>query len=174
MLQLSPNPLGIYLSRSPTRKQEQVTQSTFLEFPQQKRRKFLNEDVSEEVQTHCLNPLTLPSELIGAIFDDLTIDDALRFTAVPQRFLEIGWPHMEKKLMGFMGPWAGHRLVWLGEGPIEEYPPCMLSEDEKQEIAAGLNADEFEDGGWKPHPGDPVDLSDIVYWRYKETFHLSA
>ena len=68
--------------------------------------------------------------------------------------------------MGFMGPWAGHRLVCLGEGPIEDY---MLSEDKKEELTKGLDADEYEDGDdGKLHAGSPVDLSTIVDSRYQE------
>jgi len=122
----------------------------------QKRRKLSDHDASLEAAPQCLNLSTLPAELIGAVFDKLYIDDALCLAAVAQRFWEIGWPYMEKKLMGFMGPWAGHRLVCLGEGPIEDYPSCMLSEDEKEELAEGLDADEYEDDE-KSHAGSPVD-----------------
>lgn len=52
---------------------------------------------------------------------------------------------MKKKLMDLMAPWAGHRLVCLSKGPIEDYPSCMLSEGEKEEIAEDLNAEEYED-----------------------------
>lgn len=72
--------------------------------------------------------------------------------------------------MDFMGPWAGHRLVCLGEGPIEDYPPCMLSERQHQELAAGLNKDEVGDGeSPKRHAGGPAELHEIVSCRYKET-----
>jgi hypothetical protein len=103
------------------------------------------------------------------IFDELEIGDTLGLTAVAVRFWKMGWPHMEKKLVGFIGPWAGHRLVCLGDY-VKEYPPDMESEDEKQEIAAGLHADDFPEGERKPHPEDPVDLSVIAHWRYKRTY----
>lgn len=103
-----------------------------------------------------MNLSSLPAELIGAVFDKLYIDDALCLTIVAQRFWEIGWPYMEKKLMDLMAPWAGHRLVCLGEGPIEDYPPCMLSEDEKEEIAESLGAEEYkDDDDEKSHAGSP-------------------
>ena len=103
------------------------------------------------------------------IFDKLNIVEAFCFTLAAQRFWKIGWPYVEKKLMSFMGPWAGHRLVCLGEGPIEDFPPHMLSEDEKEELAKGLDADEYDDDkDGKLHAGSPVDLSLLVYSRYYE------
>lgn len=135
-------------------------------------RKLSNQDTSPEVATQCLNFSALPAELIGMVFDRLDIVNALRLTLAAQRFWEIGWPYMEKKLMGFMGPWAGHRLVCLGESPIEGYPPDMLNKDEKEELAKGLNADEYDDD-WDDEydivQGSPVDLITLVESRYCKT-----
>ncbi|MCJ1345649.1 hypothetical protein MMC31_003857, partial [Peltigera leucophlebia] len=126
-------------------------------------RKLSNQDTSPEAAIQCLNLSALPAELIGMIFDELNIIDALCLTVSAQRFWEIGWPYMEKKLMGFMGPWAGHRLVCVGEDPIEDYPPDMLNKDEKEELAKGLDADEYADDEYgKLHAGSPIDLSLLV------------
>ncbi|MCJ1347823.1 hypothetical protein MMC31_006053, partial [Peltigera leucophlebia] len=132
-------------------------------------RKLSRQDTSPEVATQCLNLSDLPAELIGMVFDELNIIHALCLTLAAQRFWDIGWPFMEKKLMGFMGPWAGHRLVCVGDYPIEDYPHDMLNKDEKEELAKGLDADEYGDDEYgKLHAGSPVDLSSLVDSRYYE------
>lgn len=119
--------------------------------------------------TRGLNLSNLPTELIGAVFDELDIVDTCYLSIVARSFWEIGWPYIVKKAMGFIGPWAGHRLVCLGEGPIEDYPPYMLSEDEKEELVEGLDADEYDDDDdEKSHAGSPVDLGHIASSRYEE------
>ena len=66
-----------------------------------------------------------------------------------------------------MGPWADHRLVCVGESPIEDYPPHILNKGEKEELAEGLDADEYWDEEYgKLHAGSPVDLSSLVNSRY--------
>lgn len=81
----------------------------------QKRRRLSNEDVlypkcrkllkkSQEVASRSPNLSTLPTELIGVIFENLRMDDALSLAVVAQRFWDIGWCYMEKKLMDSMAP----------------------------------------------------------------------
>lgn len=123
--------------------------------------------------------MSLPAELIGMIFDKLWITDALRLTLVSQRSWDIGWTYVEKKLMGFMAPWAGHRLICLYEDPkilgnvafytAGEYPPGMLSEDEEEELAIGLTSEDRDDDGTNmdEYTTIRVDLSMIALWRYE-------
>ncbi|MCJ1467391.1 hypothetical protein MMC07_006015 [Pseudocyphellaria aurata] len=142
-----------------------------------KRQKFLKE--SGAVSTPCRNLLRLPAELIGMIFDKLWITDALRLTLVSQRSWDIGWTYVEKKLMGFMAPWAGHRLICLYEDPKivrknavypeSEYPPGMLSIDEEEELSLGLTSEDHDDDGasMEAYTGIRVDLAIIALWRYE-------
>lgn len=85
---------------------------------------------------------TLPTELITPIFDQLCIEDTICLGLVSQRFWDIGWPYMEKKLMASMAPWAGHRLLCVGEDTFN-YPPDVLSINERKELAQGLTPDEL-------------------------------
>lgn len=100
---------------------------------------------SQQVVTQCSIFLTLPAELIGAIFDELDMFNALYLTGVCQRLREIGWPYLEKKFMNFLAPWAGHRLICVGEEhPDDVYPPDMLSKVEQEEMERGFTQDEFD------------------------------
>ncbi|MCJ1425626.1 hypothetical protein MMC29_003526 [Sticta canariensis] len=157
----------------------------------EKRRELLNEP--QEV-TQCSNLSILPTELVLAIFDELCMDDALCLALVAQRFWEIGWPNMEKKFMASMAPWAGHRLICLGD-ETEDHPLGSLSKNEEEELEHGLTEYElemakglaegqflfdveFEKGYNKDYLMDyslsattdiPVGLSKIVSSRYLDT-----
>lgn len=156
-----------------------------------KRRKHLNK---RQKATQCSNLSTLPTELIVAIFDELCMNDALCLAVVAQRFWEIGWPYTEKKFMASMAPWAGHRLVCLGED-TEDHPLGSLSKNEEEELEHGLTEyeleiakclaedqflsdEEFEEGYNKDYlmdyslsatTDDPVDLYKIASLRYLDT-----
>ncbi|MCJ1461906.1 hypothetical protein MMC07_000505 [Pseudocyphellaria aurata] len=113
----------------------------------QKRQRVSNADLSHEKRRKLSQGsqevlaqgkfLTLPAELIAAVFDQLCIDDALHLVLAAQLFWKIGWPYIEKKLMEFMAPWAGHRLVCMDR----HYYPSALSDH----VRTVLNAEEDED-----------------------------
>lgn len=129
------------------------SQEAFGNFTQVKRRKLSKEDAVREKRrtilnepqkaTQCSNLSTLPTELVVAIFDELCMDDALCLAVVAQRFWEIGWPNMEKKFMASMAPWAGHRLICLGQD-TEDHPLGILSKNEEEELEYGLTEYELE------------------------------
>lgn len=136
--------------------------------------------------------MTLPTELITPIFDQLCLEDTVCLSLVSQRFWDIGWPYMEKKLIASMAPWAGHRLVCVGED-TDSYPPGVLSKDEKKEFTQGLtpkelaaakilamervlsngldggNSDYYMQYGMNARTSDPVDLYKIAFLRYTNT-----
>lgn len=135
----------------------------------------------------------LPTELVCAVFDELCTDDAICLALVAQRFWDIGWPYVEKQLMGSMAPWAGHRLVCLGEDS-HNVPRGMLNDDEERELTQGLTprelaltkslavsqvlacddmnqdyVDHLMDYSTNARTDDPVDLYRFAYLRYAET-----
>lgn len=114
---------------------------------------------------------TLPAELIGMICDELCMDDLLRLALVARNFWNLAWPYMEKELMGFMAPWAGHRIICMGDVHTADNPPGMLSEGEEKELASGLTLDEvggcYFTGCDGPRFEDhDTSLSGIVEYRY--------
>lgn len=134
----------------------------------QKGRNLLNEP--QEVTTKRVNLSTLPAELIGAIFDELDVYGAVYLSAVSQRFWEIGLPYIEKKHVDCIAPWAGHRIVCLGDKhtDLADYPLGMLSKDEEEEMAQGLARDDVPVSlRVSDLQACPVDLSIIARLKYE-------
>lgn len=72
--------------------------------------------------------------------------------------------------MDFMAPWAGHRLICMGEelSTLDDLS-YVLTADEEQELEQGLDSRDYQeedDVGWDWHV--PVNLCKIVTWRYRD------
>lgn len=131
----------------------------------QKRQKIQRQDALPKTPTGYLTISTLPTEVIGAIFYLLTMDDTLRLASASRKLWKIGWYFMDKKLMGFMSPWAGHRLACFGE-VVEDYPPGMLYKDEEVELSKGLDSD--SDSESNTNAGELINLSTLIEDRYEK------
>ncbi|KAI0758148.1 hypothetical protein C8Q74DRAFT_1373185 [Fomes fomentarius] len=91
-------------------------------------------------QPHSARLLSIPPELLHRLFD--TIDamalgwhTAVALATACKLLLQIARPHIRRGMRVVHAPWAGCRLVCVGER-TRDLPPGMLSDEEEQEIRA--------------------------------------
>ncbi|RPD81361.1 hypothetical protein L226DRAFT_566143 [Lentinus tigrinus ALCF2SS1-7] len=81
----------------------------------------------------------LPTELIHVIFDSLhTLHETISFSITCKLFLSIGKPHILRATKAHYAPWAGCRLITLGDDTrsLDDLPPGLLTDAERIEIEA--------------------------------------
>lgn len=110
---------------------------------------------------------TIPNELILMIFDKLDLQSCFRLCLVSKQFWEIGWPFFQRETTKIMGPWAGNRVICLGDNcEPNDFPAGFLTTEEEDMVNTGLYVSEIDsDDGIDPKPGN---LLDIVIARFQE------
>lgn len=79
----------------------------------------------------------LSAELLDMVFRDvieMNYDAALWFATTCKSVLEVAKPHLLRQLQAFYAPWAGGRLIYLGQH-TEDLPQGLLTDAELQHIA---------------------------------------
>lgn len=109
----------------------------------------------------------LPDELLLGIFHNLDFVSCFRLSLVSKRLWNFGWPFVRQKVAEFMGPWAGARVICLGEEcKPGDLPAGLLTAEEENIVNKGLDdAEIYPDGLFSPGPGN---LRDIARCRFRE------
>ena len=118
-----------------------------------------------QIQPHLL--AAIPDELILTIFHSLDLLSCFRLSLVSRRFWRIGWPLFRLKITDFMGPWAGKRIICLGdECEPNDLPAGFLTTEEESIVDEGLDDSEIDTAnGIHPRPGY---LLGIAKGRFQE------
>ena len=111
-----------------------------------------------QIQSHLA---AIPGELILMIFHSLDLLSCFRLSLVSTRFWRIGWPFFQQKIIEAMSPWAGKRIICLGdEYESNDLPAGFLTTEEENIIKEGLYDSETDpDEGIGPGPGDLLNLA---------------
>ena len=109
----------------------------------------------------------IPDELTLMIFHSLDLLSCFRLSLVSRRFWRFGWPIFQQKIADSMGPWAGKRIICLGdECKPYDLPTRFLTREEKSIVDEGLDDSEIDPGdGLYPRPGN---LLNIAMCRFRE------
>ena len=110
---------------------------------------------------------TIPDELILKVFHDLDFLSCFRLSLVSKRLWRIGWAFFQQRAIDFMGPWAGARIICLGdECNPGDWPAGLLTAKEENVVNGGLDEAEVDpDEGFFPGSGD---LLSMVMCRFRE------
>jgi len=109
----------------------------------------------------------IPDELILKIFHNLDFLSCFRLSLVSKRLWRIGWLYVQQKATDFMSPWAGARIICLGDecGP-GDWPAGLLTAEEENVVNGGLDEAEVDpDEGFSQGPGN---LLNMVMCRFRE------
>lgn len=105
--------------------------------PRKKKEKLRGDAVSEPGQIKANAPKfsSLAAELHYLIFEKLGITDVLSLSLTNRYFWSIGRRHIQTYFMSFLGPWAGKRILCVGDY-IEagDHPPGLFTEDEERSM----------------------------------------
>ena len=106
-----------------------------------------NAKAGEKAKDRIRSPFSsLPEELHGMIFHELDISGVIRLSFTNKYFLQIGRSHIQKYCMMFLGPWAGEKIVCIGQDiKARDHPPGMLTKDQEDDIAAICDSYDEED-----------------------------
>ena len=117
-----------------------------------------------QIQPHLA---AIPDELILMIFHSLDLLSCFRFSLVSKRLWRIGWPFFQQKITEFMSPWAGKRIICLGdECEANDLPAGFLTTEEENIVNEGLDDSEIDpDDGIYQRPGN---LLNIAKGRFQE------
>ena len=104
---------------------------------------------------------SVPDELLLEIFHNLDFVSCFRLSLVSKRLWNIGWPFVRQKVTEFMGPWAGTRIICLGdESEPGDLPAGFLTTEEENIVNEGLDEAEVDpDEGFLPGPGNLLDMA---------------
>ncbi len=110
---------------------------------------------------------TIPDELILEIFHDLDFLSCFRLSLVSKRLWKIGWLFFQQKATEFMSPWAGAKIICLGdECKSGDWPAGLLTAEEENVVNKGLDEAEVDpDEGFIQDPGN---LLTMVMCRFRE------
>lgn len=117
-----------------------------------------------QIQPHLA---AIPDELILMIFHSLDLLSCFRLSLVSKQLWRIGWPFFQQKIIEFMSPWAGKRIICLGdECEPNDLPAGFLTTEEENIVNEGLDDSEIDpDNGIYPRPGN---LLNIAMGRFRE------
>lgn len=105
----------------------------------------------------------IPDELILMIFNDLDFVSCFRLSLVSKRLWRIGWPYLQHAATAYMGPWAGARIICLGD-PCDpgNWPAGFLTAEEEDVVNRGLDEAELDpdpDEGFLQYPGKLLNMA---------------
>lgn len=87
----------------------------------------------------------IPNELILKTFHDLDFLSCFGLSLVSKRVWRIGWPFVQQKATEFMSPWAGARILYLGdECKSGDWPTGLLTVEEESVVNGGLDEAEVD------------------------------
>lgn len=111
-----------------------------------------------QIQSHLA---AIPDELILMIFHSLDLLSCFRLSLVSTRLWRIGWPFFQLKIMEVMSPWAGKRIICLGdEYEPNDLPAGFLTTEEENIVKEGLDDHEtYPDEGIDRGSGDLLNLA---------------
>ncbi|KAL2050082.1 hypothetical protein ABVK25_009692 [Lepraria finkii] len=109
----------------------------------------------------------IPDELILKIFHDLDFLSCFRLSLISTRLWKIGWLFFQQKATEFMSPWAGAKIICLGdECKSGDWPVGLLTAEEENVVNKGLDEAEVDpDEGFFQDPGN---LLTLVMCRFRE------
>ena len=120
------------------------------------------------ISSQLASPLSkFPVEILDLLFEELRgLHEVLFFALACKATLLVGKPHILRATREYYAPWAGCRLISLGDDTrrITDLPPALLTPAESAELAQARLADLDED--------EPCSLSDFVAVTYHRVFHL--
>ncbi|KAJ5798386.1 uncharacterized protein N7503_007682 [Penicillium pulvis] len=97
----------------------------------------------------------LPSKVHNLIFDSLDeIEDVLSLSLVNRYFWAVGLTHIEDRIVSFLAPWAGERIICVSDdSDPSDFPPGLLSADEQADLAQLIRVHHIDtftiDNKWK-------------------------
>ncbi|KAL9613421.1 MAG: hypothetical protein Q9167_002019 [Letrouitia subvulpina] len=106
-----------------------------------------------------------PNELILMIFYNLDLLSCFRLSLVSKRLWEIGWPLFQLKITEFMSPWAGKRIIFLGDNcEPNDMPAGFLTTEEKNIIDEGLDDSKIDPDDYiYQRPGDLLNMAMVRF-----------
>ncbi|KAL8746758.1 MAG: hypothetical protein Q9190_001276 [Brigantiaea leucoxantha] len=115
-----------------------------------------------QIQSHLA---TIPDELILMILHHLDLVSCFRFSLVSKRFWRSGWPFFQQKFAGSLDPWAGKRIICLGDAcDPYDLPKGFLTREEEDIVDRGLDDPQADQVGFLK----PGNLLNIAMGRFRE------
>jgi len=89
-----------------------------------------------------LGHFQLAIELIEMIFEKIDLYDAMMLGLTHDTLMVIGWKHIRELLLQTIAPWAGGRIICVGDYG-DDLPEGVISDSEQQELRelAGLDSE---------------------------------
>ncbi|KAK2807262.1 hypothetical protein FQN50_005549 [Emmonsiellopsis sp. PD_5] len=118
----------------------------------------------------------LPNEIHNAIIDLLDIESAFLLGLSCWHFWVLVRPVIARHFASYLGPWAGTPVISVGdESDVDgKYPDGLLSPEDLEELAEGLDVEESEDGMPEEHAQKPVNLYDLADARYTSIIAVTS
>jgi hypothetical protein len=106
----------------------------------------------------------LPTELHDIVFDNLDIDDICSLSLTSRYFWTAGWRHIESYYLSLLGPWAGKKIVCVGQDTeANDYPPGLFTKDQEEMLRQTKDDD-----------GNPMTLSHYSMEEYVDWVKLPS
>lgn len=134
--------------------------------PSKKKEKLRGDAVSEPGQIKANAPKfsSLAAELHYLIFEKLDITDVLSLGLTNRYFWSIGRRHIQTYFMSFLGPWAGKRILCVGDYvEAGDHPPGLFTEDEERSMENKLRQQLLEE---EELLGEEEQLMTLANWTY--------
>ncbi|EER44449.1 conserved hypothetical protein [Histoplasma capsulatum var. duboisii H88] len=112
--------------------------------------------------------IQLPSEIHNLIIELLDIESVFLLGLSCWHFWVLARPVIAEHFAGYLGLWAGTPVICVGDESHRDgkYPDGLLSSEDLDELAKGLEVEELEEGLAESYAEIPVNLYDLANARY--------